>query len=845
MADFQPHEAPATDAQALPVMHPGRPVGRDDILRQVYTHLKDGQAVLLHGDAGAGKTALAAALASAYTAQPGGVLWLQVDNSPLAELIVRVGRAYNALDIANSDNPIGMVGAVANLLTQHKPFIVLDGQLNPQGTSQFMSRCAENLPALLTHAEDIDGPWTAIEVGALADGDAAVLFKQKAGIADNSSDIDVYGIVKLLDYQALSISIAARAMVASKSNPGAYFKVLQQVKQAVGSDATSAALTAAFRPLTGALQGLILMMGATFGGQASAELLSVVSGAPLDSVNQAMTVLSQLHLVERITRYNAPYYRLHALVYRFAQDRLRESNNLGKLQEKVRDSALAYAAKCSSEGAAAYEKLATDMDLLINVGRWASADGDRDTPNKLVVALTQAGDFVNDCGYVYELLSLRSSGSGFTTAFPAYGDEEVPADLLDDDEDEDTFDAFDDAVEFDEVGFDEDFDDDFDSYDEDEFDEDDFEDTDDPFSRVAGMGSASTATDVADTGSLDSIDQNQLRAALTQARQQHNILRQIQILKAIGKVQVSQNMENEAISSYNEALDLYEETDDDSGLLEVLDKLSALLAKNDSPQAAVLHASRGVTLAEEQGDSATRMRLLLTLGEARQELGETQEAIQVLNRALDLARSHDDAQHEAIALYKLGYTQLDDGDPDTAIDTLEEALKLFRSQDRRDYQGRVLSAIGTAHAELEHWSEAITFHTSALHIAREVKDKEEESLVLSSLGQALLEAGKLPDALLRYRQALYLAYQSGKRDNIVSAIVDLVELMLRSKRLLSICELLITDALKYEPNDKDVLRLQERVTNEKALAQANGVQMAEVRGTAEEYGERAYALLES
>ncbi len=195
-------------------------------------------------------------------------------------------------------------------------------------------------------------------------------------------------------------------------------------------------------------------------------------------------------------------------------------------------------------------------------------------------------------------------------------------------------------------------------------------------------------------------------------------------------------------------------------------------------------------------------------------------------------------------LYNLGDAQLDDGDPRTAIETWEQALKLFRDQDKRAYEGRVLGGMGTAYGELERWSEAIRFHTSALHIAREVGDREEEALHLSNLGLAEVQADQLPDALLHYRQALHLAYESDNRDNIVSAIVDLVRLMLRSRRLLPICELLIEDARQYEPNDRDVKQLVERITNEKRLAEANGVKMAEVKGSARDYARLAYALLE-
>ena len=66
MSDFTPHEAPIREAQRLPVPSPMKLVGRDPILAQVYGQLKENNPVLIYGESGVGKTAIAATLANAY-----------------------------------------------------------------------------------------------------------------------------------------------------------------------------------------------------------------------------------------------------------------------------------------------------------------------------------------------------------------------------------------------------------------------------------------------------------------------------------------------------------------------------------------------------------------------------------------------------------------------------------------------------------------------------------------------------------------------------------------------------------------------------------------------------------
>lgn len=821
MATYTPHEAPAKAIVDLPVMHPGRPIGRDDVLKTIYGHLRANKAVLVYGASGSGKTTLAAALASAYTQQSGGVLWLNIASDSLAEYIVRVGRAYDDEAISASDNPMGMVGAVATTLAQHKPFIVIDGAPNAKTAAQFINRCADNLPTLILADKLLEGPWETIEIGKLADTDAAILLKQKAGITDNSSDIDIYGLAKLLGYWPYALVIVARAMAASKQSPADYFKAVQQIASKVEADTTMVALTASYRALNTALQGLLLMMGSSPNGEATPELLAGVSGVSIDAVDQAMNVLAQLFLIERFERYGEPYYRVHEKVFAFTRGWLQSSNRLEGLQNKFRESVLNYVSKYGSGPTLSHTKLAAVMDIIMAVAKAAAEEGDRDIANRLLVSLTQASGFVKSSGYVYELLQLRHYSSGSTTAFPAY-----PAETFLEDDDDDEFDeAFD--------------------IDDDEFDiemADDYESDDEELDGDFDIDEDALPTD---TATLATINLDQLRSALATARQQKDILRQIQILRAIAKVQVGQGRDAEAMSTYGEMLSAYESIGDNEGLIETLEALSALLAQTGNSQAAILHATRGVKLAGEVGDDAARLRLLMTLGEARQELGESEEAAKSFAQALEIARDRADKQQEALALYKLGYAYLDQGNPETAVETWEEALALFREQGKREDEGRVLGGMGQAYSEMDRWSEAINFHTSALYIARETRNRDEEAIQLSSLGQALVRANQLPQALLRYRQALHLAYESGHRPTIVSAIVDLVTLMLRSNRLLDICQMLINDAARLDPNDTDVKRLQERIMTEKSVADAKGVQQAPVTGTARDYAANAYQLLES
>ncbi len=906
MAEFTSHEAAAHKAQSLPVQIPTKLVGRDSTLAQVYGQLKANKAVLIYGESGIGKTALAATLASAYTELPGGALWLQSENSSLADLIVRVGRAYNILEIAASSNALGMVAAVASTFASSKPLIVIDGEPDPKGTADFITRCASSLPAIILAKEPLEGPWTNFELGNLTEDAAMALLKQTAGLETATGvDDDLDELASILDYIPFALSIAGGTLRSAKLSPADYLAEFEKIPSSSGATPQLLALTIGFRKLSNAYQGVLLLLGATFNVGATAELLSMMAGANQETIDNVMGTLVNGHLVERFQRYDSPYYRLHEMTATFATAWLRPNGRLESLQVKVRESVLAYTKKYSNNSPAAHDKLAAAMDLIMAVARWSADQGEREVVNQIVVDLMQSGDFVNERGYVAELLKLRELASSFTRPFPAnpassnlppeevdlVGVDTVDDDLIDDeefDEDEEEFDDFDND--------DDEFDDDLheDELDKNDDDDNEVDDSEDDLGlgirpvASAAVGSLWQSVESKPAASIppspvaspippaslldlddedDELDESEdlpvistplepdaaepadeltrLQNGLRQARQQNDTKKQVDLLGKIGQLEASRGMDNEAISTYTEALGAYEKLDESENILQMLDMLSALMVKTENSSAAVLHATRGIKMADELADADTKMHLLITLADARQQLGESDDAIRSYEKALEIARTEDDEQNEALILYKLGYAQLDSSQPDTAAETWEQALKLFKAQGKRDYEGRVMGGLGTAYGDLDRWTEAINFHNSALYIAREVKDKEVEALELSNLGYASYKANQLGQALIRYRQSLHLAYEANNRENIVSNIVDTVRLLAKSPKHLGIADLLLNDAIPLDPTDRDVLKLKEVVTSAKMQAIAENVDLLPASGTAKEYAANAYKMLES
>ena len=868
-------DAAVTDVADLPLRRLGRPLGRDELLRSLLMRLRQDQQLVLHGAPGSGKTTVAATIASVYMQQhQREALWLNCHNPPLAELLARAARAC---DQPAGDNPLHHAAQVSSLLAERKPLLVLDGEIEASALANFVELCAASCPLVVTSTTPLaEGDWRNQPIGSLAQSDAVALFKQKAGLKDNAQDEAIQAISALLADGAFPLSLAARSMIIARQSPADFQETITEALESHDDDAMAAAISISFGGLNERLRDLLLYLGATLRGEASMAFLNMLSGFAADSIDMSMTILSRLFLVERFQRAGEPWYRLHPLVQAYLQDWALERQREDALRADIVDATRDYL-EVQLQTDEALTRLLVEMDNLIATAQWMRAQDGPELADDILSAIAPLEADLRDAGYGYELGRLAAIRDG----------EEATADEAADEAD----DAAAQAVEVAD-GAPETDDEDAapESSDIDSLDDEDLQAVNIDQLRTAlqvasqnnesqrqlqilkaiarmqvsqGRERDAVATygDVLERyessqdadGVLDTLDKLagllvagaaieavNLRSALSFARQHEDAPRALQILDAVGKAQIQQRREKDAVATYREILALHENRDDKAGMLETLDMLAGLLLRSGSAISALEQAQRGLDLAIDLDDEEAEMHLLVTSGDARKSLGEASIAVEAYEKALTVARGRDDSQNEALIFYKLGMAYLEAGQQRAAIEMLEDANDRFKAQGNRRLEGKVLQGLGEVNHRLERWSEAIGFHASALYIARELDDSETEGAQLRLLGQLLLHAERMPEALTRFRQALHIAYQTDSESEIVGVIVEIVSLLSRSLSHSSIAELLVSDGLKREPEHRDLMRLKGEVASAKDRAAARGIALQVVAGSAEDYAAYAY-----
>ncbi len=880
-------DAAVHSVEDLPLRRLGRPLGRDELLRSLLLRLRQGQLLVLHGASGSGKTTVAATIANVYLKQHQcPVLWINCSNPTLAELLARAARAFEQPIGAD---PLHHVDVLRSLLAEQKPLVVLDGEIGATVLANFSELCADGCPIVATSEQPLsEGDWRNQPIGNLAQSDAIALFKQKAGLKDNAADAAIQAIAALLQEGALPLSLAARSMIIARQTPEDFKATIVDALESHDDDAMAAALSISFGGLNDRLRDLLLFLGATLRGEASAAFLNMLSGVAVDSIDMSMTILSRLFLVERFQRAGSPYYRLHPVVQAYLKDWALERHRLDALRADIIDTTRDYLdAQLHMEDALLL--LLVEIDNLIATAGWARAQAGPGLAADILETLSPLADQLREAGYAYELRRLAAIRDGEPQSQTEPHEAEEPGAAVTDSEDapvedepageqpspkdaaepadEDQLGSLDDvdlqSVNIDQLrtalhvasqnnetarqlhilkaiarmqvsqGSERDaiatYGEALEMYERNE----DAEGVLETLDMLAGLL-------VGSDSALGAMEQINLRSALSFARQHEDAPRVLQILEAVGKVQIEQRREKEAVATYREVLALHEKNQNQAGTLDTLDMLAGLLVRSGSAISALEHVQRGVLLAQDLENDEAEMFLQLTGGDAHKALGEASIAVEAYEKALNLARRRDDSQNEALVLYKLGMAYLDAGEERRAIEMLEDANDRFKQQGKRDLEGKVLRGLGEVNHRLQRWSEAIGFHASALYIARELGDRETEGAQLRLLGQLLLKAERIPEALTRFREALHIAYELDDTQQIVGIIAEVVNLLSRSLSHSSIAELLVNDGLKRDPDHRELMRLKGEIASAKDRAAARGIALQVVAGSARDYAAYAY-----
>ncbi len=818
---------------------PGRPlqglVGRQTDLDALHAALKTNPAVLLYGQSGVGRTALANALAASYAEHPGGVLWLDGHDEALLALANRVARAFGVPPASpGADRAAAFAQARALLEAQH-PFLVLDGQVRLDAAREFAEVCAPGLPLVVVASRPAAGPWTPFEVAGLGREAGQTLLVRLAAGALAAGDEAAGHLADALDGNALSLTVAGLQLAAGVTLEN----LLTQMPDLPPGPANRvmAMLMAAYRLLPQDLQGMVMLIGTAFAGEASDELLSDVTGAPVDGICTRMRQLVERGLVTERMVYGHPTFSAHEMVQRFAQAFLRGKRRLDTIRARHLHGLLVYVRRHSDEvGTAQYERLAAEMPNLITAGRHAALHRKADFLQELTQMLAPADEahFVRACGFLAEYEWLRRLQGSPDAAEAGILSEIAPgpdAPALDSERG--------DAIESGEAQ----------AADEtslagppSDIPEADAGAASAPGAGAAGMVDEVEALSVSETMPEETAAVEEPVAVTPgeEAQGELELPSDAEALERLGRVLKKRGDPHEAIEHYAQVLDSFKADGNVDDELAAIEALAMLSLEGERYEDVLAYVEQGVKLAQEADNPQREGELLVVLGDLQVTLGRWTGAESAYKEAVEAFRPSEAWLDIGLVLDKLGSVYWETERPQDAVTVWEQAVVLFERVGREDLLRDTLHKIADTRAELLEWDSARAGYERLLALARAAGDQAAEHEHLMGLG-ALFEAqGDPTRALASYRRALHVAFDLAQREPLGAALLALARLLIDDTVQLNRTLQLLEAAEAVLPDDSEVKRLLGRAKTRQERLMRGGVALPVVSNSLQDYAREAY-----
>jgi tetratricopeptide (TPR) repeat protein len=241
-------------------------------------------------------------------------------------------------------------------------------------------------------------------------------------------------------------------------------------------------------------------------------------------------------------------------------------------------------------------------------------------------------------------------------------------------------------------------------------------------------------------------------------------------LEDIGFVYFKTKLFQEAVDYWEEALRVYQETNDRPSMAESYSNIgTAYRLMGDLPQAARFY-NKALVLDHEFNSSEGELKSLHNIGSTWLELGEYENALDIFNNAMELARKERNRNWEALSLYRLGLTYRASHQYRESFRFYEEGLKVAEQANFLEMMTRCTWGLGHCYEMLGEYSQAILCYEDAQLGAKNLKDNDLQILVFISHALLLIHIGLLD----RGREMANLAVTMDSDSLIVQAELSLL-----------------------------------------------------------------------
>lgn len=234
-------------------------------------------------------------------------------------------------------------------------------------------------------------------------------------------------------------------------------------------------------------------------------------------------------------------------------------------------------------------------------------------------------------------------------------------------------------------------------------------------------------------------------------------------LRIVGNVHANRGEYGEALSYLTDSLRLRQEIDDQTGAAASLGAIGAVHWQQGDYEAALRCNEESLRIRRDVGDKRGMAASLNSIGIVHWSRGDYEAALKCHKESMKIRRETGDKRGTAGSLTNIGNVHWGRGEYGEALKCHEESLKIDREVGSKTGIAAGLTNIGNTHFARGDYGEALRYQEESLEVSREIGDKKNVALSFINMGDVHAERGDYGEALNSYEGSLNIQKKIGDK----------------------------------------------------------------------------------
>ena len=244
-----------------------------------------------------------------------------------------------------------------------------------------------------------------------------------------------------------------------------------------------------------------------------------------------------------------------------------------------------------------------------------------------------------------------------------------------------------------------------------------------------------------------------LSARVDEFRNSGQLVEAARTLNRVGRFQIRLFVPQEAIATFQKALQLLDQQPDINTRIDSLNGIASGYDNLSNCELAESQANQALTLSKQNNYVAGQAEALLLLSDC-QNHSDHALAVRTALESLELWRSIGRKRGMAEAHLSIGLYQMAQNDLTESAESLQAALGLYTELNALDRRASILIYLGFMEFRKGAWQDSLAYYTQARSMIDEKAEPFKMGQITDGLAESFLESGMPDVALAKFREAL-------------------------------------------------------------------------------------------